>query len=345
MSKPTMNFVKPLQIGSVELENNLALAPMAGTTDLVYRSICRELGAGLTVTELVSARGIVYDPQLKKTYRYLEIVPEENPVSIQLFGSDPEDFKTAINTVLAHPVLGQCALIDINMGCPVSKVVRQGAGSALMKNSTQAARVMSASAEAAATYGKSVTAKIRTGWDEDSINCVEIARVLQEEGAAAITLHARTRSQMYSGKADWSQIARVRDAVSVPLFGNGDIDSPSCAESMLKMTGANGVMIGRAAQGNPWIFTRFFPESEIFAELDFQPDGLPPKPIRVNWMLKHLDGMIDRVGELVAIREMRTQTVCYLRGTHNAASFRNRLMMAATREEVVAILDEWMLES
>lgn len=345
MNDKRTNIIRPLKIGNVMLENNLALAPMAGTTDLVYRSICRELGAGLTVTELVSARGIVYDPQLKKTYRYLEIMPEENPVAIQLFGSEPEDFKTAINTVLSHPLLGQCALIDLNMGCPVTKVVRQGAGSALTKDPEQTARVMAASAEAAAAYGKSVTAKIRTGWDDDSINCVEIARILEKEGAASITVHARTRSQMYSGKADWGQIARVRDAISVPLYGNGDVDSPASAEAMVAQTGADGIMIGRAAQGNPWIFARFFSESEIAAKLNFQTDGMPPKQTRILWMLRHLDGMISRVGEEVAIREMRTQTVCYLRGTHNAASFRYRLMLAKTRAEVAAILDEWLQES
>ncbi len=345
MNKQTLDFVRPLTIGNVRLENNLALAPMAGTTDLIYRSICRELGAGLTVTELVSARGIVYDPRLKKTYRYLEIMPEENPVAIQLFGSEPDDFRIAIKTILSHPLLGQCALIDLNMGCPVNKVVRQGAGSALMKDPQQTARVVSASVEAAAEFGKSVTAKIRTGWDEDSINCVEIARILEQQGAAAITVHARTRAQMYSGKADWSQIARVRDAVRVPLYGNGDIDSPLSAAEMLEQTGADGVMIGRAAQGNPWIFTRFFPDSELAAALDFQADEMPPKLTRIEWMLRHLDGMIDRVGEVVAIREMRTQTVCYLRGTHNAASYRHRLMLAATRQEVAAILAEWLQES
>lgn len=345
MSEAQIDFIRPLTIGNVMLDNNLALAPMAGTTDLIYRSICRELGAGLTVTELVSARGIVYDPLLTKTYRYLEILPEENPVAIQLFGSDPDDFKIAIRTILAHPLLGQCALIDLNIGCPVNKVVRQGAGSALMKNPELLNKIMAISAETAAGFGKRVTAKIRTGWDDDSINCVEIARILEKAGAAAITVHARTRAQMYSGNADWNQITRVRDAVTIPLYGNGDVDSPASAASLLKSTGADGVMIGRAAQGNPWIFSRFFPDSTAAMKLDFQADGLPPKQTRIEWMLRHLDGMIKRVGEEVAIREMRTQTVCYLRGTHNAASYRHRLMLALSRQEVSDILDEWLIES
>lgn len=339
-----LSFVRPIAIGSVMLENRIALAPMAGTTDCVYRQICRDLGAGLTVTELVSARGMIYDPTLKRNFRYLEITPEEQPVAIQLFGSDPADFSRAINMILAHPVLASCAMIDINMGCPVTKVVRQGAGSALMKDPMRAGAIVAASVNAAAAANKPVTVKIRSGWDREHLNAVEIARICQESGAAAVTIHARTRHQMYSGRADWQQIARVREVLHIPLFGNGDVTSVKSATEMLRQTGADGVMIGRAAQGNPWLFAQFEPIRAEKFHISFGLDGLPSKDIRFAWIVRHVDGMINRLGESAALREMRPQLACYLKQSHRAAFYRKSVMTADTRCELLAILEEWRID-
>jgi tRNA-dihydrouridine synthase B len=338
------SYFKTVQIGSVKLANNVALAPMAGTTDVVYRRICRELGAGLTVTELVSARGIVYDPDLKRNFRYLEIDPAENPVAIQLFGNDPEDFSRAVKRIMDHPVLSGCAMIDINMGCPVAKVVKQGAGSALMQNPQLAGRIVYAVSEALAGSGKPVTVKIRSGWSDLELNAVEVARICQNNGAQAITVHARTRSQMYSGRADWKHIYNVRQALSIPVFGNGDISSPDSAVKMILQTGADGVMIGRAAQGNPWLFARFCPDIAEAFNLVFGSDGLPSKEVRFPWIIRHIDGMIERLGEAAAIRELRTQMAFYLRSSHNAAHFRARSMSAATRGELMTVLEEWRID-
>lgn len=339
-----ISYFKTLQIGGLKLDNNIALAPMAGTTDLVYRRICRDLGAGLTVTELVSARGMVYDPELKRNYRYLEIDPAENPVAIQLFGNDPEDFSKAVKIILTHPVLSACSMIDINMGCPVSKVVKQGAGSALMQNPELAGRIVSATAEALAGTGKPLTAKIRSGWSENELNAVEVAKICQQNGAQAITVHARTRNQMYSGHADWYQIYKVKQALKIPVFGNGDVNSPETAVKMIEQTGADGVMIGRAAQGNPWIFARFIPQIAEKYDLDFGSDGLPSKKLRLPWIVRHVDGMIERLGETVAIKELRAQMSCYLKNTYNAAHYRVRSMEAVNRKELMAVLEEWRID-
>jgi len=360
----SQSLIHPLAIGSLAVSNNVALAPMAGTSDTVYRAICREMGAGLVVTELVSARGICYDPDLKRSWRYLEITPEaERPVAIQLFGADPDDFYRAILRIHEHPVLRQCDLIDLNMGCPVAKVVRGGEGSALMKDPPLAGRIIEASIRALAEIAaagadtgpfsgsgtaavtKPLTVKFRKGWDDQSVNAPEFARLCQEAGAAAVTIHARTRDQFYSGKADWSIITAVKQAVTIPVYGNGDvIDAPS-ARRMLQETGVDGLMIGRAAQGNPWIF------QEITAELANLPKngpgpflGKPTPQARAAMIVRHLHGLVARVGERTAVAEMRAQLAYYLRGTPQAAHWKNIAMRAKTVTEVEAFLADWLLE-
>jgi tRNA-dihydrouridine synthase B len=329
-------WLHPMTIGSVTLPNNLALAPMAGSTDITYRPICRAMGAGLTVTELVSARGICHDPGLHRNERYLMIDPErENPVAIQLFGSDPADFSQSVSTILAHPILSQCAMIDINMGCPVPKVVRGGEGSALMRTPELAAAIIQATVRAAGS--KPVTVKFRKGWDDESVNAVEFARLCAAAGAAALTIHARTRSQFYSGRADWSIIKAVKAAVQVPVFGNGDVVDAVSARRLLAETGVDGIMIGRAALGNPWLFR------QLTCELANPPRPyIPPTPEeRLAVMLAHLDGLVARLGERTGVHEMRKQLVAYLRGTRQAAHWKNMAMQADNRDDVQVVLEDW----
>lgn len=361
-------YLHPLKIGSVQLANNLALAPMAGTTDATFRPICHELGAGLVVTELVSARGICYDTDLRRSWRYLEIVPAaEKPVAIQLFGADPDDFARAILRIHEHPLLAQCDMIDLNMGCPVPKVVRGGEGSALMKDPPLAGRIIEAAVRAlgqVAAAGadvsgagsssiKPVTVKFRKGWDGQQINAVEFAQVCEAAGAAAITVHARTRDQFYSGKADWEIIAAVKQVVAIPVYGNGDLSSPASARQMVDQTGVDGLMIGRAALGNPWIFQQLTAglaetsQSGIGFGTD-QPgsnDWIPPTTEeRAAMMIRHLRGLIERLGEHTGVAEMRKQLAAYLRGTHQAAHWKNLAMQARTAAEVEQILADWTTE-
>lgn len=333
--KPDL-YNRPLMIGNCRVENPLALAPMAGTSDVTFRRICRRFGAGLVVTELVSARGISHDPRLRRQFRYLEIAADEQPVAIQLFGSEPDDFVAAIEIILAHPQLSQVQLFDINAGCPVKKVADHGAGSALMLQPQRLAAIVGQSVRAASGAGVPVTAKIRIGWDADNLNAVEIARLLENCGAAAVTVHGRTRQQMYSGKADWQTITKVKAAIKIPVYGNGDVIKPEDARRMLNETGVDGVMIGRAASGNPWLF------QEMAAELSGLP--VPPRPeieARIPIILEHLDGLIQRHGEDVAVREMRKHLIQYFKGTPCGAALKNQAMKAGTQSEICQVLAEW----
>ncbi len=335
------NAYKNISIGSRTLCGNVALAPMAGTSDVTFRTICHELGASLVCTELVSARGIRYSPSLKRSFRYLEIDPlNEGPVAIQLFGYDAKDFAEAIPLILEHPILGQTSFIDINMGCPVPKVVKTGAGSALMTDITRAASILEASVLAATHYSVPVTVKFRKGWNDKNVNCVEFAKMCRDFGASSVTIHGRTREQMYQGAADWDCIAQVVQALSgsgVPVFGNGDVKDGESAIRMLAETGVDGVMVGRAAQGNPWLF------AEITAVLRGDPSPLPPTTgERADMIRRHLSGLCGKLGEQLAVREMRSRLACYLRGQTHAAVFKTAAMQAETYEQVDQILREWV---
>ena len=300
-----------LTIGNVTLENHIILAPMAGVTDLPFRLLCREQGAGLVCMEMVSAKAILY--KNKNTEALLEIHPQETPTSLQLFGADPKIISEMAKKIEERPF----SLLDINMGCPVPKVVNNGEGSALMKNPKLAGEIVSAVVKA---IQKPVTVKIRSGFDQEHINAVEIAKIIEDAGAGAIAVHGRTREQFYAGEADWEIIARVKDAVSIPVIGNGDITSGADAERMLQQTGCDGIMVGRAARGNPWIFR------EIAAYLK---DGsvLPPptKEERKEMMLRHAKLQLACKGEYTGVREMRKHISWYTAGMPHSARLREQV--------------------
>lgn len=318
----------------------VGLAPIAGTTGVTFRAICRRFGASYGCTELVSARGIAFQKSVEGSFRYLRIDPEtEGFCAIQLFGYEPADFSAAIPMILSHPILSQAAWIDLNMGCPVLKVVKTGAGCALMKDLPRAASIIEASVRAAEPYGKKVTVKFRKGWDESNINAVEFALMCRDSGAAEITLHARTRDQMYRGKADWGIIAEAAEALrgsGVRVVGNGDVHDGKSAEQMLFETRVDGVAVGRAAMGNPWVF------SEIAAFLDGNRSWRPPAAReRAEVIFEHLDGLVGHLGEECAVKEMRTQLSHYLKGKHSAAEFRAKAVAARTAREVRDIVSLW----
>lgn len=329
-----------MQIGKHTINGNVALSPMAGTSDLSFRSIASEMGSAFGITELVSARGIRFDPSLTRCYRYLEIDPEaEGPVGIQLFGFDPIDFEAAIPVLLSHPVLGKATFIDINMGCPVPKVVKTGAGSALMNTPELASKIVRTAVRAADSFHIPVTVKFRKGWDDKNSKTPEFASALADAGAAGICIHCRTKEQMYGGQADWDVLPRVKEALKgshIPVFGNGDVTDAASAIKMMKQTGVDGIYIGRAAQGNPWLF------QEIKAAMEGRkPPFMPRAQERVDIMLLHACRMTRRIGE-AAIKEMRSQFAYYMKGQKNAAFYKQKLMTAQSFAQAEAILGEWV---
>lgn len=314
---------KPFRIGELEIPNRYCLAPMAGVTDISYRQLCSEMGAGLLGMEMVSAKAITYGN--KKTRKLMDIKPKEKErsrISLQLFGCEPDIMAKAARMIADVPY----DILDVNMGCPVPKVVNNGEGSALMKNPRLAAAIIKAMA---AVCDRPVTAKIRSGFDENHINAVELAKRLEDAGAAAIAVHARTREQYYSGKANRSVIAQVKEAVDIPVIGNGDIRSPLDARRMMDETGCDAVMIGRAAQGNPWIFRDMVAYEETGRCL--QP---PDRQQICDMLLRHCRMMIEEKGEYVAIREMRKHAAWYTAGLHKATALRRALNTVASYEEL-----------
>ena len=316
--------MKQLKIGNVLLENSYVLGPMAGVTDLPFRLLCKEQGAGLLCMEMVSAKGIFYNN--KNTESLLQIHPEEVPVSLQFFGSDPKIVSEMAKRVEERPF----SILDINMECPVPKVVRNGEGSALMKNPKLVYELVSATVKA---IKKPVTVKIRKGFDDEHINAVEIAKIIEEAGAAAVAVHGRTREQYYSGKADWEIIRQVKEAVSIPVIGNGDVASGEKAIAMREQTGCDGVMIARGAQGNPWIFSELL-EYERTGRLPDRPDVEEIK----QTMLRHARLQIEYKGDFTGIREMRKHVAWYTKGLHGAARLRDQINQVESYAELENLL-------
>lgn len=302
--------MRQLRIGNVTLENTYILGPMAGVTDLPFRLLCKEQGAGLLCMEMVSAKAILYNN--KNTETLLEIHPDEQPVSLQFFGSDPQIMSEMAKRVEERPF----DIMDINMGCPVPKVVKNGEGSALMKNPKLAHEIISAMVKA---IKKPVTVKIRKGFDDNCINAVEMAKIAEDAGAAAIAVHGRTREQYYSGKADWDVIKEVKKAVKIPVIGNGDIFSAKDAKAMKEYTGCDGLMVGRAARGNPWIFKQI----KEYLENGIIVDKPSSTEVR-DMVLKHARMLIDYKGEYTAVREMRKHIAWYTQGLPHSAELRRR---------------------
>ena len=309
-----------MRIGNVDIKGNVVLAPMAGVTDLSFRLLCKENGCGYLYTEMVSAKAIMYNN--KNTESLLTVTEGENPIAVQLFGSEPEVMAEAAKRMEERPF----DVIDVNMGCPVPKVVNNGEGSALMKNPLLVGRIVEAMANA---VKKPVTVKIRSGFDPDNINAPEIARIIQESGGAAVAVHGRTRQQYYSGKADWDVIRRVKENVSIPVIGNGDILTGQDAVRMMEETGCDGVMIGRGARGNPWIF------GQINEYLSCGKEMTQPTADEIKSMiLKHARMLIDAKGEYTGIREMRKHFAWYTTGMRHASGLRNEVNHVEHFEEL-----------
>lgn len=297
------------QIGQVTIPGRVGLAPMAGVSDTAYRVIAKAEGAAFTCTEMVSAMGIQYNNEHTKDLLFIE--KGENPISMQIFGSDPEAIALAAKVVEE----AGADIVDINMGCPVKKVVGSGDGSALMKTPDLAYRVAEAAVKA---VNIPLTVKLRLGWDENHKNVVDMAKGMENVGVAAIAVHGRTREQMYSGKADWSYIKAVKEELSIPVLGNGDIISPETAKAMMEETHCDAVLIGRAAQGNPWLFKRtahYLETGELLPE---------PTPLeRIDMLMHHFNNLVHYKGETLAIKEIRTHAGWYMKGMQEAAKWRN----------------------
>ena len=319
-------MIKTLTIGNVELPNRYVLAPMAGVTDLPFRLLCKEQGAGLLCMEMISAKALRY--KNKNTKALLAIDPREYPVSLQLFGEDPDIISEQAKRIEELPF----QILDINMGCPVPKIVKNGEGSALMLRPELVYEIVSKTAKA---IKKPVTVKIRKGFDDAHINAVEIAKVAEEAGAKAVAVHGRTREQYYSGKADWDIIRQVKAAVSIPVIGNGDMTTGEQAIRMREETGCDGVMIGRGAQGNPWIFRELL-EYEKTGKLPERPS---PEVIRET-MLRHARLQMEYKGDFIGIREMRKHVAWYTKGMKGSSKLRDEINRTESYEELEALLYE-----
>ena len=321
-----MAIIRTLQIGNVTLENNLILAPMAGVSDLPFRLLCREQGAGLVCMEMVSAKAILY--KNRNTEELLTIDPKEHPVSLQLFGSDPDIISEIAKQIEERPF----DILDLNMGCPVPKVVNNGDGSALMKNPRLAGEIIEKTARA---IKKPLTVKIRKGFDDAHVNAVELAHIAQESGAAAVAVHGRTREQYYAGHADWDIIRQVKEAVSIPVIGNGDIRTPEDVAAMAEQTGCDGYMLARGAEGNPWIFRQilhYFETGEHLSRPDFSEV--------TEMLLRHAKMQIDCKGDYTGIREIRKHAAWYTAGYRNSSKLRGRINEVENYEQLEALFRE-----
>lgn len=319
-----------LKIGNVELENRYILAPMAGVTDLPFRLLCKEQGAGLLCMEMVSAKAIQY--KNKNTQALLKIHPEEKPVSLQLFGSDPDIMSEVAKSIEELPF----AILDINMGCPVPKIVKNGEGSALMQNPKLVEQIVK---KVSSAIQKPVTVKIRKGFNDESVNAVEIAKIIEASGGAAVAVHGRTREQYYSGKADWDIIRQVKEAVSIPVIANGDVTCGEDAIEIQKQTNCDGIMIGRGAQGNPWIFSELL-YYEKYGEMPKRPSVDEVK----KTMLKHAELQMQYKGDYLGIREMRKHIAWYTTGMKNSAKLRDDINRVESFEELRTLLDKRLVD-
>lgn len=318
------------KIGNIEIKNQVVLAPMAGISNTAYRQIIKEMGAGLIYAEMVSDKAICYGSE--RTYELLKMNESERPIAQQIFGSDLTSFVEAAKKIedYMHP-----DIIDINMGCPVPKVaIKNQAGSALLKNPSKIKEIVSAVVNAVSVP---VTVKIRSGWDENNINAVEVAKCIEEAGASAVTIHARTRSQGYSGHADWNIIKKVKEAVNIPVIGNGDVTSCYLAKEMLDYTGCDAVMIGRGVLGNPWLIK----ECVEYLESGKLPEEVTPKE-KINMLKRHYKLLLESSNEKLATLEIRTHALWYIKGLPKSASIKNEICQTKNSEEVFKILDDYL---